>query len=152
MQICMPAFRFRPVLDQNLFYTGTKLTSAGFASGLINILPAVTFLMAILLRTEKVKLRRLHSQAKIVGTVFTFAGAVLMIMFHGPVVQFPWSKGHHHGTAGASQKSGATWINGTVMVAASCVCWSGFFILQVSHPTIAAFALSLRVQNGKRMN
>lgn len=121
-----------PVLDQNLYYTGAKLTSAGFASGLVNILPAVTFLMAVLLRMEKVKLRSLHSQAKFVGTVCTVAGALLMILYHGPVVQFPWSRGHHHGAAAAaaSQQSSATWLSGTIMVVASCVSWSGFFVLQ----------------------
>uniref|UniRef100_A0A0E0L970 WAT1-related protein n=1 Tax=Oryza punctata TaxID=4537 RepID=A0A0E0L970_ORYPU len=126
-----------PVLDQNLYYMGAKLTSAGFASALVNILPAVTFLLAVLLRMEKVKLRSLHSQAKIAGTVFTVAGAVLMIMYHGPVVQFPWSSsgaaGHHVDGAAAATATASTassWLNGTVMLVASCVCWSGFFILQ----------------------
>uniref|UniRef100_A0A0A8YIB2 WAT1-related protein n=1 Tax=Arundo donax TaxID=35708 RepID=A0A0A8YIB2_ARUDO len=122
-----------PVLDQNLYYMGAKLTSAGFASALVNILPAVTFLMAVLLRMEKVRLRSLHSQAKIIGTACTVAGAVLMILYHGPVVQFPWSRGTHHGAAAAAAaatQSGASWLNGTIMVVVSCVCWSGFFILQ----------------------
>jgi drug/metabolite transporter (DMT)-like permease len=128
-----------PVLDQNLYYMGAKLTSAGFASALVNILPAVTFLLAVLLRMEKVRLRSLHSQAKIAGTVFTVAGAVLMIMYHGPVVQFPWSSsasgsaGHHvdgAAAAAATASSASSWLNGTVMLVGSCVCWSGFFILQ----------------------
>ena len=83
----------RPVLDQNLYYMGAALTSAGFASALINILPAVTFVLALILRMEKVRMRSLHSQAKIAGTVLTVAGAVLMVLYHGPVVQFPWTKG-----------------------------------------------------------
>ncbi|KAL6861222.1 hypothetical protein ACP4OV_016922 [Aristida adscensionis] len=125
-----------PVLDQNLYYMGAKLTSAGFASALVNILPAVTFLMALLFRMEKLRLRSLHSQAKIVGTACTVAGAVLMILYHGPVVPFPWSAaaaagGHHHvAAAAAASQSSASWLNGTIMVVASCVCWSGFFILQ----------------------
>ncbi|KAL6606855.1 hypothetical protein ACP70R_042508 [Stipagrostis hirtigluma subsp. patula] len=124
-----------PVLDQNLYYMGAKLTSAGFASALVNILPAVTFVMAVLLRMEKVRLRSVHSQAKIVGTACTVAGAVLMILYHGPVVPFPWSssgRGHHHAAAAAAavSQSGASWLNGTIMVVASCVCWAGFFILQ----------------------
>ncbi|KAL5225454.1 hypothetical protein ABZP36_012093 [Zizania latifolia] len=130
----MNSIYVRPVIDQNLYYTGAKLTSAGFASALVNILPAVTFLMAVFLRMEKVKLRSLHSQAKIVGTVCTVAGAVLMILYHGPVVQFPWSRAHnnhHGGGAGTAASASATsWLNGTIMIIASCVCWSGFFILQ----------------------
>lgn len=41
---------FRPVLDQNFYYMGTKNTSASFSSALYNILPAVTFVNAIILR------------------------------------------------------------------------------------------------------
>jgi drug/metabolite transporter (DMT)-like permease len=126
-----------PVLDQNMYYLGTKLTSAGFASALVNILPAVTFLMALVLRMEKIRLRSLHSQAKILGTVCTVAGAVLMVLYHGPVVPFPWSSGgaHHHAAAAApgtaASQSSAEWLNGVAMVIGSCVCWAGFFILQV---------------------
>uniref|UniRef100_A0A0D9WN52 WAT1-related protein n=1 Tax=Leersia perrieri TaxID=77586 RepID=A0A0D9WN52_9ORYZ len=124
-----------PVLDQNMYYMGAKLTSAGFASALVNILPAVTFLLAILLRMERIKIRSLHSQAKIAGTVFTVAGAVLMILYHGPVVQFPWSSSRHQAAAAgdaaaAAASSASSWLNGVVMLIGSCVCWSGFFVLQ----------------------
>ncbi|KAF8772702.1 hypothetical protein HU200_005670 [Digitaria exilis] len=120
-----------PVLDQNMYYLGNKLTSAGFASALVNILPAVTFIMALVLRIEKLRLRSLHSQAKILGTACTVAGAVLMILYHGPVVPFPWSSGHQHAAAAAaSQQSSASWLNGTAMIIGSCVCWAGFFVLQ----------------------
>lgn len=40
----------RPVLDQNLYYTGMKYTSATFTSAMCNILPAITFVMAWILR------------------------------------------------------------------------------------------------------
>ena len=123
--------RFRPVLDQNMYYLGAKLTSATFASALVNILPAITFLMALVMRMEKLRLRSLHSQAKVVGTVCTVAGAVLMILYHGQVVPFPWSAGHHHAAAAVENQSSASWLNGTVMMIGSCLCWSGFFILQV---------------------
>ncbi|OEL25196.1 WAT1-related protein [Dichanthelium oligosanthes] len=120
----------RPVLDQNLYYMGANLTSAGFASALINVLPAVTFVMALILRMEKVRMRSVHSQAKIVGTVLTVAGAVLMILYHGPVVQFPWSKGQHHDGTSGQGLGGAGFLTGTVTVIVACVCWSGFFVLQ----------------------
>ncbi|XP_066371363.1 WAT1-related protein At1g44800-like [Miscanthus floridulus] len=119
-----------PVLDQNMYYIGAKLTSATFASALVNILPAITFLIALVMRMEKLRLRSLHSQAKVVGTVCTVAGAVLMILYHGQVVPFPWSAGHHHAAAAVENQSSASWLNGTVMIIGSCLCWSGFFILQ----------------------
>ncbi|KAG8059316.1 hypothetical protein GUJ93_ZPchr0002g26357 [Zizania palustris] len=122
-----------PVLDQNLYYMGADLTSAGFASALINILPAVTFVMALVLRMEKVRLRSRHSQAKIAGTVLTVAGAVLMVLYHGPAVQFPWTKGQHHdgasgGAAGTAAAGG--FLKGTILIVVACFCWSGFFVLQ----------------------
>ena len=130
---------FRPVLDQNMYYLGAKLTSATFGSALVNILPAITFLLALVMRMEKLRLRSLHSQAKVVGTVCTVAGAVLMILYHGPVVPFPWSAaGHHHASAAAAaaaSQSSASWLYGTVMIIGSCLCWSGFFILQVRSTT-----------------
>jgi drug/metabolite transporter (DMT)-like permease len=122
------------VLDQNMYYLGAKLTSATFASALVNILPAITFLLALALRMERLRLRSLRSQAKVVGTVCTVAGAVLMILYHGPVVPFPWSAGrlHHHVPAAAVEsQSSASWLNGICMIIGSCLCWSGFFILQV---------------------
>jgi drug/metabolite transporter (DMT)-like permease len=122
------------VLDQNMYYLGTKLTSATFASALVNILPAITFLMALVLRMERLRLRSLRSQAKVAGTVCTVVGAVLMILYHGPVVPFPWSAGHHQASAAAAaaeSQSSASWLNGIVMIIGSCLCWSGFFVLQV---------------------
>lgn len=134
IKVCGLAF-LEPVLDQNLYYLGTKLTSASFSSALVNILPAVTFLMAIILRMEKLRLRSRHSQAKVMGTICTVTGAVLMIMYHGPVVRFPWSpRGLHHGdasaAAAAAAQSSGTWLKGTITVIGSCVAWAGFFVLQ----------------------
>ncbi|KAF7080652.1 hypothetical protein CFC21_084692 [Triticum aestivum] len=136
-----------PVIDQNLYFLGAKLTSAGFATALLNTLPAVTFVLALILRMEKVRLRSLHSQAKIAGTVLTVAGAVLMILYHGPAMQFPWTKGQHHATAGGQGAVGAAaardWLKGTMMLIGSCMVWSCFFILQSS--TLRSYPAELSV-------
>ncbi|CAM0913853.1 unnamed protein product [Alopecurus aequalis] len=138
-KITMPIFikfcglaLLEPVIDQNLYYLGNKLTSASFSSALVNILPAVTFIMAIILRMEKLRFRSKHSQAKVVGTMCTVIGAVLMIMYHGPVVQFPWAKGAHHAdpAAAAAAQSSTSWLVGTVTIIVSCIAWAGFFVLQ----------------------
>ncbi|WVZ73492.1 hypothetical protein U9M48_021792 [Paspalum notatum var. saurae] len=129
-----------PVLDQNLYYMGANLTSAGFASALINVLPAVTFVMALILRMQQVRLRSRHSQAKIAGTLLTVAGAVFMILYHGPAVQFPWSKAQHHDGAGGQQGG---FLMGTITIIVACVCWSGFFVLQANTLQSYPAALSL---------
>ncbi|KAG5042388.1 hypothetical protein AAZX31_03G051000 [Glycine max] len=48
----------RPVLDQNLYNMGMKMTSTTFASTTVNVLPAITFVMALVFRLEKVNLRK----------------------------------------------------------------------------------------------
>ncbi|KAL7247712.1 hypothetical protein ACSBR2_002595 [Camellia fascicularis] len=40
----------KPVIDQNLFYAGMKYTIATFATAMCNIVPAMFFLMAWILR------------------------------------------------------------------------------------------------------
>ncbi|KAJ0718737.1 putative EamA domain-containing protein [Helianthus annuus] len=39
-----------PVIDQNLYFAGMKLTTATFAAAMCNIVPAITFVMAWILR------------------------------------------------------------------------------------------------------
>ncbi|CAM0943888.1 unnamed protein product [Alopecurus aequalis] len=135
-----------PVLDQNLYFMGAQLTSAGFASALINILPAVTFVLALILRMERVRMRSLHSQAKIAGTVLTVAGAVLMVLYHGPVVHFPWSSAQHvAASSGADGQGGAGWLKGTIMVVFACLAWACFFVLQSSTLRAYPAELSLTV-------
>ncbi|XP_038990404.1 WAT1-related protein At1g21890-like [Phoenix dactylifera] len=117
-----------PVLDQNFYYVGANLTSASFASALFNILPAITFLLAIVLRIETMNLRRRRSQAKLVGTIVTVAGALLMILYKGPVLDFVWSKGRSHNTAVG--QNGSNSLKGTLMLLGGCFCCSSFYILQ----------------------
>ncbi|XP_020089825.1 WAT1-related protein At1g44800-like [Ananas comosus] len=133
-----------PVLDQNFYYMGVKLTSASFGSALYNMLPAVTFLLATLLRIEKVNIRKRRGQAKIVGTIVTVAGALLMILYKGPAVEFPWSKGGTHHTTSPGQNSG-NWLKGTIMLLGSCTSWAAFFILQSNTLDSYPAALSLTV-------
>ncbi|KAG7998827.1 hypothetical protein I3843_01G274900 [Carya illinoinensis] len=112
-----------PVIDQNLYYTGMKYTTATFASAMCNILP-------VFLRLEKLSIRRLHSQAKILGTIVTIGGAMLMTLFSGPMLKSPWTNRNTHqkSTNAATEQDH---IKGGLMVIAGSACWSGFIILQV---------------------
>ncbi|KAL5992887.1 hypothetical protein ACLOJK_013806 [Asimina triloba] len=119
-----------PVIDQNLYYVGLTYTSATFASALFNILPAVTFIMAIICRIEKVKIKKLPSQAKIIGTVLTVAGAMIMTVYKGPILNLVWSRSRAHHESSTHNSANHNFIKGTIMLVASCTGWSGFFILQ----------------------
>ncbi|XP_019151403.1 PREDICTED: WAT1-related protein At2g39510-like [Ipomoea nil] len=117
------------VLDQNLFYAGMQYTTATFASALCNILPAITFVLAWILRLENVNIRALHSQAKILGTLVTVGGAMIMTLVKGPKILLPWTqeRGHIQSTTAATHQHP---IKGAIMITAGCCFWACFFILQ----------------------
>ncbi|KAK4744328.1 hypothetical protein SAY87_010640 [Trapa incisa] len=79
------------LLETFIYYTGMKLTSATFTSAMCNVLPAFAFILAWIFRLEKVKLKKIHSQAKIVGTIVTVGGAMLMTLVKGVAINLPWA-------------------------------------------------------------
>ncbi|KAE9451452.1 hypothetical protein C3L33_16704, partial [Rhododendron williamsianum] len=124
---------YRPVLDQNLYYNGMKYATATFSAAMLNALPALTFVMAWIFRLEKVNLRRLHSQAKVMGTLVTVGGAMVMTLVKGALIDLPWTKGEGHGShdqaaiASATDQQDPT--KGALMMGSGCFCWAAFYIL-----------------------
>ncbi|KAL5076632.1 hypothetical protein RYX36_015616 [Vicia faba] len=120
-----------PVLDQNLYNMGMKMTSTTFASAVVNVLPALTFIMALTFRLESVNWRKFHSVAKVIGTVITVSGAMVMTLYKGPAFQILKGGGiHHNSDAAADEPFKQNWVMGPLMLIASCASWAGFFILQ----------------------
>nr|GMD01995.1 WAT1-related protein At2g39510-like [Ipomoea batatas] len=119
----------RAGIDQNLFYAGMQYTTATFATALCNILPAITFVLAWILRLENVNIRALHSQAKILGTLVTVGGAMMMTLVKGPKILLPWTqeRGHIQSTVAATHQHP---IKGAIMITAACCFWACFFTLQ----------------------
>ncbi|MFS7990026.1 putative EamA domain-containing protein [Helianthus anomalus] len=120
-----------PVIDQNLYILGMKATTATFAVSMCNVLPAITFVIAWILRLEVVNLKSLRSQAKVIGTLTTVAGAMLMTLVKGPLLELFWTKGRtnkryemHNGVD--LQHS----LKGAFMIVVGCFSWSCFMVLQ----------------------
>lgn len=85
---------------------------------------------------EKVHLKKVRSQAKIAGTLVTVAGAMLMTLYKGPVVEMVWNKHAHAQTAEVATSAAAAaadkdWFKGSVFLIIACLAWAAFFILQV---------------------
>ncbi|KAJ1391352.1 EamA domain [Sesbania bispinosa] len=129
-----------PVIDQNLYFLGMKYTTATFAVAMTNILPAITFILACFLRLEKIKIKSIRSQAKVVGTVATVSGAMVMTLLKGPVLF------GSHGSNDLNQHNGTSTkhtIAGSVMITIGCFCWACFVILQAITLKTYPAALSL---------
>ncbi|PHT37000.1 WAT1-related protein [Capsicum baccatum] len=113
-----------PVIDQNFYYAGLKYTSPTFSCAMSNMLPAMTFVIAVLCRMEKVDIKKIRCQAKVLGTIVTVAGAILMTLYKGHVVNLIWS---NHITNGTYDKD---WVKGSIFLILATLAWASFFILQ----------------------
>uniref|UniRef100_A0A1S8ACC5 WAT1-related protein n=1 Tax=Citrus limon TaxID=2708 RepID=A0A1S8ACC5_CITLI len=77
---------FIGVLSQIFGYTGIACSSPTLSSAISNLTPAFTFTLAILFRMEKLALRTLSTQAKIIGTMVSISGALVVVLYKGPTI------------------------------------------------------------------
>ncbi|KAK8561814.1 hypothetical protein V6N13_149036 [Hibiscus sabdariffa] len=137
----------KAVLEQNLYYVGMKYTSATFVAAMYNIIPAITFLMAWILRLEKVNLRSIRGHAKIIGTLATVAGAMVMTMMKGPVLELFRTEAriNNHGVEAINGTDFHDTIKGSLMITAGCFSFVCFVILQAVTLKTYPAELSLTV-------
>ncbi|KAL8546984.1 hypothetical protein ACS0TY_006633 [Phlomoides rotata] len=122
-----------PVIDQNFYYAGLKLTSPTFSCAMSNMLPALTFIMAVIFRMEKVNIKKVIYQVKVIGTVITVAGAMLMTLYKGPLVEMVWTKHRQsqtRGGAASEETSDRDWFIGCILLIIATLAWASLFILQ----------------------
>ncbi|KAH8505093.1 hypothetical protein H0E87_012372 [Populus deltoides] len=108
-------------INQNVFAEGLYLASSSMASAMGNLVPAITFVMAVALGLEKIKIGSFRSIAKIVGTVICVSGAISMALLRGPKLLNKTIFG----------SGGEDWLLGCLFIFVSTCCWSIWLILQV---------------------
>lgn len=121
---------FGLTLNQNFYYAALRYTSATFACALSNMLPAVTFLMAIPFGLERVGIRSLAGQAKVLGTIICVGGAMVMTLYKGIPLKLWPSPFHLNEGKGKSGSDSENLTTGSMLVVASCISWSAWFIIQ----------------------
>uniref|UniRef100_A0A0R0JJ20 WAT1-related protein n=1 Tax=Glycine max TaxID=3847 RepID=A0A0R0JJ20_SOYBN len=115
------------VMCQGFTFLGMQYTSASFASAIMNAVPPVTFVLAVILRLERVNVKEVRSLAKLIGTLVTFSGALLMTftkvlkLSYFSLLSQPTTK---------MEATLLMRLSGTVFLLLGCVAWSSFFILQ----------------------
>ncbi|XP_065867729.1 WAT1-related protein At5g07050-like [Euphorbia lathyris] len=121
-----------PVIDQNFYYAGLKFTSPTFSCAMSNMLPAMTFVMAVIFRMEKLEMKKVRTQAKLAGTAVTVAGAMLMTLYKGPIVDLVWSKSSHSGQSNGSDATAndKDWFKGSILLIFATLAWASLFVLQ----------------------
>ncbi|KAK9122409.1 hypothetical protein Syun_020026 [Stephania yunnanensis] len=119
---------------QYFFLMGIQYTSASFACAFINMVPALTFLMALPFRLESLNINSKAGRAKVIGTAICVGGAMLMTLYRGlPLTKLPHSAAEAHAmnhTKVLLKKSHERWIAGSLVLIAGGLLWSSWFLIQ----------------------
>ncbi|XP_077239685.1 WAT1-related protein At5g64700-like [Tasmannia lanceolata] len=107
-------FFYRGTLAGNLYVWSLSMTSATFVSAMLNFVPAITFIMAVLVGLERLGIQTVYGKTKVIGTLISVGGAMLMTLYKGPV---------HKGLEIMS------WP-GSLMAVASCFSFGIWYIIQ----------------------
>ncbi|XP_057437275.1 WAT1-related protein At3g28050-like [Lotus japonicus] len=72
--------------SQIVGYTGISYSSPTLSSAISNLVPAFTFLFAVIFRMEKVAIKSSSTQAKVLGTIVSITGAFIVTLYKGPPI------------------------------------------------------------------
>ncbi|XP_068652433.1 protein WALLS ARE THIN 1-like isoform X2 [Aristolochia californica] len=134
--------------NQGFYLLGLDNTSPTFASAIQNSVPAITFLMAVALRIEQVRIKRKDGIAKLLGTLACVGGATVITIYKGPTI---YGRSTLHGTYFMNQQqmpilgdaSAKNWTLGCIYLIGHCLSWSGWLVLQA--PVLKKYPARLSV-------
>ncbi|KAF8377178.1 hypothetical protein HHK36_030551 [Tetracentron sinense] len=134
-------------LSLNLYYVALNYTSATFAAATTNIIPAITFTMAVFLRMESISINRMYGIAKVLGSIVCVSGALMYAFVKGPPIKFMnWYPSVHKEASDLSVvKSGSKmeWVKGSLIMLSANTAWSLWLILQ--GPIVKRYPAKLRL-------
>ncbi|KAJ1384256.1 EamA domain [Sesbania bispinosa] len=120
--------------SQILGYAGINYSSPTLASSIGNLVPAFTFMLAVTFRMEKLAAKSRSSQAKVVGSIISIAGAFVLSFYKGPAI----INAHTHLTSALHQSirflssEDASWAIAGILLTADYFLVSLWYILQVN--------------------
>ncbi|KAG5613393.1 hypothetical protein H5410_024674 [Solanum commersonii] len=141
--------------NQGFYLLGLDNTSPTFASAIQNSVPAITFLMAVLLRQvlsiytlstiETVRLNRKDGISKVCGTLLCVAGASVITLYKGPTIYSPNPPLQRTSPMllALGDANGKNWTLGCIYLIGHCLSWAGWLVLQA--PVLKKYPARLSV-------
>ncbi|XP_031130333.1 WAT1-related protein At1g09380-like [Ipomoea triloba] len=128
-------------LNQITYFVGLKNSTPTIACALTNLIPAVTYLMAVPFGIEKLMIRSAAGKAKVVGTILCVGGAMLLSFYHGHNIgigesSIHWKYADHLSSQNKiNNNNGSTntqpnFILGPFLIIVSAVSWAIWSIIQ----------------------
>ncbi|RDX92845.1 WAT1-related protein, partial [Mucuna pruriens] len=119
--------------NQILYFVGLKYSTATIACALTNLLPAFTFVLAIIFRQENLGIKKRSGLAKVLGTILCVSGALLLSFYHGKTIGLGQSSIHWRYAEkmeGTDTSGKGSSILGPLALIGSTLFWAGWFIIQ----------------------
>ncbi|KAF4398865.1 hypothetical protein G4B88_023459, partial [Cannabis sativa] len=116
------------VKTTRLFYYGLKNTTATYTTNFLNLIPIVTFVVSVIIRMERLRLGSKEGKVKTIGALLCVSGALLTALHKGNEFFISNHHSDHHSPIITSHPH---WTRGTIILLASTLAYSSWFIVQV---------------------
>ncbi|CAN1272691.1 WAT1-related protein At3g28050 [Linum perenne] len=110
-------------------YAGLYYSSPLLSSAIGNLNPAFTFMLALIFRMEKVAVTRKSSQAKVVGTIVSTAGAFIITLYKGQPIVFVVTQPRSSSTKLVHPATAQNWVLGSILLTLQYILGSLWSIL-----------------------
>ncbi|KAL1215929.1 WAT1-related protein [Cardamine amara subsp. amara] len=117
---------FGASLMQYFYLLGLSYTSATLGSAFLAILPALTFIMALIFGFEKLNLKTKIGYGIVLGTLISLAGALLFTLYQG----IPLTNSQEHGTISNNHTGRENWIKGCLLLFTGVTLFSSWMLIQ----------------------